>query len=179
MSENISKGAGMKHRFIPFLGILFGLVPLIGCATIMKGSEQKVAFQSTPTGAKVSVFDAAGMLVSDGTTPITLPLKKGASYFQAAKYRVVFESPGRQKKEVWLTGSLEGGWYIAGNLLIGGLLGWLIVDPLTGAMWTLSPETVNATLDPGVSKTESGLHVVLASQVSADVLAQAKLINSN
>jgi hypothetical protein len=52
----------MKHRVLPFLGLLFGLVPLIGCATIMRGSDQKVGFQSTPSGAKVSVFDSSGML---------------------------------------------------------------------------------------------------------------------
>lgn len=30
------------------------------------------------------------------------------------------------------------GWYI-GNLLFGGIIGLLIVDPATGAMWTLIP----------------------------------------
>jgi hypothetical protein len=178
MSKAILIGAGMKHRVLPFLGLLFGLIPLIGCATIMKGSDQKVAFQSSPSGAKVSVYDSSGMLVGDGTTPITLPLKKGASYFQAAKYRVVFEATGHQKKEIWLTGSLEGGWYIVGNFFIGGLIGWLIVDPLTGAMWTLSPDTVNATLDPGMSKIDGGLRVILAEQVSPKMLAMATPINS-
>ena len=166
----------MIRRLLPFLCLLLGLMPLIACATIMKGSDQKVAFQSTPTGAKVSIFDSSGMLVGDGTTPITIPLKKGAAYFQAAKYRVVFEAPGRQKKEIWLTGSLEGGWYIVGNLVIGGLIGWLIVDPLTGAMWNLSPETVNASLDPGVSKIDGGLRVVFAQQVSPRLLATATLV---
>lgn len=31
-------------------------------------------------------------------------------------------------------------WYAVGNLFIGGLVGWLIVDPATGAMWTLDPQ---------------------------------------
>ena len=31
------------------------------------------------------------------------------------------------------------GWYLAGNFIFGGLLGWLIVDPATGAMWNLKP----------------------------------------
>jgi hypothetical protein len=99
----------MIRRFLPFLGLLLGLVPLLGCATLIKGSEQKIGFQSAPSGAKVSVFDAGGILVADGTTPITIPLKKGASCFQAAKYLVVFEAPGRQKKEIWISGSLESG----------------------------------------------------------------------
>jgi len=34
-------------------------------------------------------------------------------------------------------------WYLAGNIVFGGIAGWLIVDPLTGAMWRLSPKEVN------------------------------------
>jgi hypothetical protein len=37
------------------------------------------------------------------------------------------------------------GWYV-GNIVFGGLIGWLIVDPLTGAMWTLNTEHVNSFL---------------------------------
>ncbi|MDY5520178.1 hypothetical protein, partial [Campylobacter lanienae] len=36
----------------------------------------------------------------------------------------------------------------AGNFIFGGLLGWLIVDPATGAMWNLKPEhNENITVD--------------------------------
>ena len=161
-------------KLLPFLALLVGLLPVLGCATIMKGSDQKIAFQSDPTGAALSVFDEDGMLVAEGTTPITIPLKKGGGYFQAAKYRVVFEAPGRAPKEVWLSGDLEGGWYIAGNFLVGGFLGWLIVDPLTGAMWNLKPSTLTARLDKSVSATQDGgLRVVLADQLPPELLAQA------
>jgi hypothetical protein len=37
------------------------------------------------------------------------------------------------------------GWYV-GNIVFGGFIGWLIVDPLTGAMWALDTEHVNGTL---------------------------------
>ena len=36
------------------------------------------------------------------------------------------------------------GWYV-GNIVFGGFIGWLIVDPLTGAMWTLDTEHVSGT----------------------------------
>ena len=39
------------------------------------------------------------------------------------------------------------GWYIGGNLIFGGLIGWLIVDPATGAMWTLNTREINLTLE--------------------------------
>jgi hypothetical protein len=37
------------------------------------------------------------------------------------------------------------GWYF-GNILIGGLIGLLIVDPLTGAMYDLEPENIEQSL---------------------------------
>lgn len=39
------------------------------------------------------------------------------------------------------------GWYIGGNLLFGGVIGWLIVDPATGAMWKLDTNEINVTLN--------------------------------
>jgi hypothetical protein len=44
------------------------------------------------------------------------------------------------------------GWYI-GNIIFGGLIGFLIVDPATGAMWKLDTEFVNETL----SKTSASI----------------------
>jgi hypothetical protein len=37
------------------------------------------------------------------------------------------------------------GWYF-GNILFGGLIGMLAVDPSTGAMYTLKPDAVQAAL---------------------------------
>lgn len=62
--------------------------------------------------------------------------------------RHVFEAPGYEQEEIWLTGSREAGWCSAGNVVVGGLIGRLIVDPITGAMWNLGPEAVGANLDP-------------------------------
>jgi len=52
MSKAILIGAGMKHRVLPFLGLLFGLIPLIGCATIMKGSDPKLALGGQGVGLR-------------------------------------------------------------------------------------------------------------------------------
>jgi hypothetical protein len=163
-----------RRTLLLLLGASFGLIPFWGCATIVKGSEQKVLFQTDPNGASVAVYDADGMKVAAGQTPITLPLIKGDGFFKAAKYRVVFETPGYAKREIWISGELEGGWYIAGNLLVGGWIGWLIVDPLTGAMWRLSPENITADLDKNLASTDGeGLKIVLADQLPAELLARA------
>lgn len=38
------------------------------------------------------------------------------------------------------------GWYIGGNFVFGGLIGWLIVDPLNDGMYTISPKETNPVL---------------------------------
>lgn len=169
----------MKKRILPLVALVFGILPLMACATIMKGSDQKISFLSDPLGASVTVYDSTGMLVADGMTPVVIPLKKGDGFFQSARYRIDFESPGYAKKVVWISGSLEGGWYIAGNILVGGLIGWLVVDPLTGAMWNLRPKVVNARLDKSLSAAPGSLHVVLAGQVPPDLMLEAELITPN
>lgn len=169
----------MRHRYLPFIALLVGILPVMACATLIKGSEQRIDFRSDPDNAKVSVYDASGAMVANGRTPVTIPLKKGQGYFQAAKYRVVFEAPGYEKQEVWITGSLEAGWYLGGNLILGAFVGWLIVDPLTGAMWTLNPSTVTGELGKSLSMApDGGLMVVLASEVPADLLAKASRVGN-
>jgi hypothetical protein len=39
------------------------------------------------------------------------------------------------------------GWYI-GNIVFGGLIGMLIVDPATGAMWKIENEHISENLQP-------------------------------
>ncbi|MDX9959688.1 MAG: hypothetical protein RBT68_14710 [Spirochaetia bacterium] len=164
----------MKNRILMIVVITFGLLPMIGSATIMKGGEQNMSFTSDPKDAPVSVYNSSGIVVAGGRTPITLPISRGDGYFKPGKYRVVFEAPGYSPKEIWLTGSLEAGWYLVGNLFLSGWIGWLVVDPITGAMWNLKPSVVSANLDPSLAEAPTGsLQVILASEVSAELLALA------
>ena len=115
-----------------------------------------------------------------GTTPMTVTLKRGAGYFKAESYTVKVSKEGYTPKDITVTGSVNG-WYVA-NILFGGLIGLLIVDPITGAMYDLTPETVNATLDAMNVKTSSNersLTVVLAEQLPADAWKNARLIKTN
>jgi hypothetical protein len=54
--------------------------------------------------------------------------------------------PGYEPAEVQLKPSLSG-WYF-GNILFGGLIGMVAVDPNTGAMFNLMPNKVEQTLVP-------------------------------
>jgi len=143
-----------------------------GCATIISGGEQKINFRSDPSEASIKVLDNSGSVVFNSQTPAVAILKKGQGYFQSASYRVIVEKQGYKKQEILLQSSLNGGWYLLGNFFLGGLIGWLIVDPLTGAMWTLAPESVNAQLAKDVSflQQREGLMIVLLQDVPMKVL---------
>jgi hypothetical protein len=69
-----------------------------------------------------------------------------------------------------------GGWYLGGNLLFGGSIGYLIVDPVTGAMWTLAPEDINVTLKKTGASLDSDttLQVVLLDDVPAAFVTKMK-----
>ena len=118
-------------------------VVLSGCATVINSNSQAVKITSAPEGAAVAISNSAGEKVHTGTTPFTVTLLRGAGYFKPESYTLTFTKEGFPTREVTITGSLSG-WYI-GNLLVGGLIGMLAVDPVTGAMYAL-PETVNGTL---------------------------------
>lgn len=101
---------------------------------------------SAPSGAILSVYDMnAGKEIINATTPHTATLKRGAGYFRKAEYKVTVIKPGYSQKEMIIEGKVNG-WYLGGNFLFGGLIGWFIVDPITGSMWTLQPESVDIKL---------------------------------
>jgi len=127
------------------IALVFAAVVATGCASIIKGTDQQVSFNSEPSEAKVVITDVRkGKEVLVGSTPFTASLKRGAGYFKKAKYNVTFEKPGYKTETIMLEGT-PGGWYIGGNFIVGGM-GWLIVDPATGAMWTLEPDDVKVVL---------------------------------
>ncbi|MDD4062113.1 MAG: hypothetical protein PHW08_15610 [Kiritimatiellae bacterium] len=151
------------------------------CASIVNSGTQTVSVSSMPDDAKVSVLDGSGMIVARGMTPVTLTLKRGSGYFAKATYTIKIEKDGYATQHVPVVGKVSG-WYVGGNLLFGGLVGWLIVDPITGGMWTLSPEEVKAELSEkhgAVWSGNSGFTVVLKEQVPQDLLGHMKPVALN
>src|SRR4051794_37287453 len=115
-----------------------------GCATIVHSGPRSVPVASTPPGAKVSIYDRTNQVVMTNTTPFVASLPIKAGYFRGQSYRLVFEMPGYANSEVNLRPTLSG-WYF-GNIVFGGVLGMVIIDPLTGAMYNLSPERIEQPL---------------------------------
>jgi len=127
---------------------LLGALSLLssGCASIVHSGPRDVAVVSSPPGATVSIFDRDGKQVMKQTTPFTASLSPKYGYFKGQQYRAVFDMPGYQSSEVQIKPVVSGWFY--GNILFGGLIGMLAVDPNTGAMYNLAPNSINQTLTP-------------------------------
>ena len=118
-----------------------------GCASIISESSNHVVVDSSPSQSEFTIKDKAGLTLHAGTTPQTVVLEAGGGYFSKANYTVDYKKEGYLLKSTALASSING-WYF-GNLLFGGLIGLLIVDPATGAMWKL-PERTEAVLEKQV-----------------------------
>lgn len=130
-----------------------------GCSTVFNRSNQPVKVISNPIGASFEITNRAGQSVGSGTTPATVRLATSSGYFNGETYTVKFTKGGAPAKTVTLDASISP-WYW-GNFLIGGLVGMLIIDPLSGSMWTLD-ESVMADLNAPLA---SGLRIMERSQL--------------
>lgn len=128
------------------LCVLLGVFGLSGCATIVGDSTQTVQVNSNPQGAKFEIKDEKGMVITSGTTPQSVVLDKSdGSYFGGKDYQITFSKEGYTPNTLPIKHSANG-WYIGGNLLFGGLIGYLLVDPFNGGMYSLKPKEPNVTL---------------------------------
>jgi hypothetical protein len=172
LSSKLKDPRTMKRCFAASAIVL----ALSGCASIFNGQTQAVTIRSAPDGAGFSVTNRAGEKIHTGTTPVTLTLKRGAGYFKSETYTVLLSKTGFADKEVTITGSVSG-WYI-GNILFGGLIGMLAVDPITGGMY-IFPESVSGTLEPQGAQTSSvgqSLTIVSTDSLTPEQMKAARLL---
>ena len=143
-------------KLLKITAAVAALSVLSGCATIVGDKEQTVTITSQPTDAALTITDEKGTEVHNGSTPATVQLRKAdGSYFGGKSYTVELSKVGYENRTLMIE-STPNGWYVGGNLLFGGFIGWLIVDPLTGAMYNLTPDNIDATLGEAVTSTENG-----------------------
>lgn len=119
------------------------------CATIVSHTNWPLAVQSDPSGAHVVITNRKGAQVFEGKTPTAMKLKSGSAFFSKESYVVTLTMNGYEPKKINVECKLNG-WYI-GNILFGGVIGFLIIDPATGAMYKLNTEGVEATLVPSAT----------------------------
>lgn len=168
------KNSPVRTALITFLGLIL-CTAVVGCASIFSGGSKKITVNTTPSGAKVTIYDKTGKVVTTNQTPTVVNLDRGEGYFQGQEYRIVIEKPGYKTSEVRIRSTING-WYF-GNLFLGGVIGMVVVDPLTGAMYTLSPDHIQETLTPtqrsGIKKA-GGLGIILKEQLSPEQIRNLK-----
>jgi len=105
------------------------------CASIIHGSRQSVSISSNPTKAMV-VIDGR----DEGKTPITVDLSR------KDHHTVQLNLDGYLPYETRFTRKVDG--WIAGNIIFGGVIG-LAVDAITGGMYKLTPDQIQADIKSG------------------------------
>lgn len=129
---------------------LLGITMLsTGCASIFSGTTQEVAIETTP-GAHYSITNSYGRAVASGVSGGTAQLTRGVGYFSPHSYKLRISKEGYRVQTIDITPGVNP-WYFA-NILIGGVLGMVIIDPLTGAMFNLNPSHINAPLEPATGE---------------------------
>lgn len=154
----------MKKLFLlSLIGLAFG-----SCATIFTKSSYPVTFTSTPSGVGITVANRAGNTVYTGSTPATVKLKSAAGYMKREEYSVTFSHLGHASQTVSVLCNLDG-WYI-GNILLGGVIGMLIVDPASGAMYKFAETNVHANMRQEAPTTANmELQIIDINQIPKDV----------
>lgn len=148
--------------------IIAAILSVGGCATVVRGTKDKVKFESEPTAAKVVVesVDKDKLGPFDCTAPCSLKLKRNRDW------NVVFSLSGYKDAKGYLKSKPSGGGVVSGlgNALAGGIVG-MGVDAGTGAMHDLYPNPMKAKLAPLESSEDSS--VIGSDQPAASVPAVA------
>lgn len=128
-------------RLLPIAALL----AMSGCASIFSGTTQTISLRTTP-GAAYTITDSYGKRVASGQGEGTASLERGVGYFSPHAYKANITKAGHQPRTIDITPGINP-WYFA-NILIGGVVGMVIVDPLTGAMYKFYPSDIDAPLEP-------------------------------
>ncbi len=156
-SPNVGK-ALLLLLFVPFA---------FSCASIVSRSNWPFYVESDPAGATVTIENKKGREVFKGKTPTVVRLKSGSGFFSKESYVIYYSRPGYEDKKVNVECKLNG-WYF-GNIIFGGAIGLLIVDPATGAMYKLDGKGSHETLSPShQASTPRSLKVMDIANVPAD-----------
>ena len=128
------------------LGSLMALTLFSGCASIVGSERQTLPINSTPPDAEILIVDEAGWTTYRGRTPDRVELgKSDGRYWGGKQYSIAISKRGYLTQRVKV-GTHPNALYLGGNLVFGGLIGWLIIDPPTGKMYELSSDGIEVTL---------------------------------
>lgn len=114
------------------------IVSLAGCATVTRGTNDALVVKSTPGGAQVKLSNGQ----SCDNTPCTFKVPR------RSELNVLVTKEGCKHQQIRVTNRISdrGGAAMAGNVLVGGVIG-AGVDAGTGAMLDLVPNPVEVQLE--------------------------------
>jgi len=105
--------------------------------------------------------------------------KSDGSYWGKKNFTIEISKEGYETQVIPITANVNG-WYIGGNIIFGGFIGWFVVDPFNGAMYTLTPEQVSATLGEKVAHnnnaTDGSISIVLLQDVPVSLRHKMKKV---
>ena len=153
--------------------LLFLTIFFVGCATIIGDRTHLMPINSTPSAATIEITDEKGTEVFKGQTPTSVTLEKSTGkYWGKKSYTVKVSKDGYKTQTISITAKANG-WYLGGNFIFGGLIGWFIVDPFNGAMYNLTPDKINASLGESLAHnntaTDGSISIVLLEDVPQEL----------
>jgi len=107
---------------------VIALLPLMGCATIIRGTEQQVSINTNPVGAKVEFSNGQSC-----SSPCSIKSKRDTAL------QITISMDGCATQTATMIPQLAGG-----GVLLGG-----IIDYGTGAVYDLQPNPLTVTLNCG------------------------------
>jgi len=138
VSSQHYKGVVCMSRFSKLVGIITLITFVTGCASITRGTRDALVLETEPSGA--AAYLSNGYSCAETPCAIQVPRKTG--------FTVTFKKDGCKDKSVNVVTRMSsaGGAGMAGNVLVGGIVG-VGVDAYTGAAKELIPNPVSAKLD--------------------------------
>ncbi len=149
-----------------------------GCASIVHSGNRTITISTDPAGAKATITKAGGDVVTVNKTPCTVSLDPKRGYFKGQSFVLKLELEGHKTVELQLQPAVSG-WFF-GNILFGGVIGMLAVDPVTGSMWNIEPDKIEqqlVTAQAAAIEGRGGFVIVLASTLTTGERAAMIRVN--
>lgn len=125
-------------KVVRFAAVVVAAVSLGACATVTRGTSTAWEVQTTPNGARVET--SHGMMCPSTPCSIKMPRK--------SQFTATITKNGYKPATVAVTNKVSGGGgaAMAGNVLVGGIIG-AAVDGSNGSMLDLTPNPMVVTLE--------------------------------
>ena len=111
-----------------------------------------IPISTNPENTKINVFDRRGNEIISTQSPDSLHLNASAGYFKRAEYLIEVSKKGYETKKEILYFVMDGKYLQNVFLSFFMPVGFLLIDPVSGAMWMPEKHEIEFTLNPDVKK---------------------------